>query len=172
MESHRNAEPLSEYINLKASDSVPLSVSTIEIGSSTASSASSVDGVEGSENTAFTRPSQEHIASSSELDTRTALEILQIIETYGSHYKGVGGQWRGLTDYVAIVMEQVRANEPIRLLFSGLDLKSTSALGELPDLGEKLALAHLNGLCSNISAIYSKGAEVHICLRGFLFNGL
>jgi hypothetical protein len=104
---------------------------------------------------------------------RIAVQILKIIETYGSH--DAGALWSGTAGHVPLVTEQIKSGEPIRLLFSGFGFKlpqsSGKVLGSLPDLGEKLALGHLNGLCSNIARVYEKGAEVHICSDGLVYNG-
>ncbi|RAH71291.1 isocyanide synthase family protein [Aspergillus aculeatinus CBS 121060] len=45
-------------------------------------------------------------------------------------------------------------------------------LGVLPDLGKELALQHLNGLCLNITQIYSPGVEVHISSDGLVYNDI
>lgn len=44
-------------------------------------------------------------------------------------------------------------------------------LGTLPDLGEELALMHLNGLCESIAEIYEYGAELVIASDGLVYNG-
>jgi pyoverdine/dityrosine biosynthesis protein Dit1 len=44
-------------------------------------------------------------------------------------------------------------------------------LGSLPDLGEELALQHLNGLCESIKEIYEPGAKVTITSDGLVYNG-
>ncbi len=44
-------------------------------------------------------------------------------------------------------------------------------LGTLPDLGEELALTHLNGLCESIAEIYEHGAELVITSDGLVYNG-
>jgi hypothetical protein len=104
-------------------------------------------------------------------DILIAIKVLQVIETYGIHGDAL---WQGLAGYVPLLVEQVKASGPIRLMFSGFGFKSPSqekVLGSLPDLGERLALAHLDGLCSNIAAVYKKGAEMHICSDGLVYNG-
>jgi hypothetical protein len=107
-----------------------------------------------------------------EADILTAIKVLQVVETYSTHGKT---RWHGLAGYVPLVVDQIRAGVPIRLMFSGFGFKSPLAenkvLGSIPDLGEKLALAHLDGLCSNIATVYDKGAEMHICLDGLVYNG-
>ena len=44
-------------------------------------------------------------------------------------------------------------------------------LGTMPDFGEELALAHLNGLCQNIGEVYAPGADVYISSDGLVYNG-
>jgi hypothetical protein len=113
-----------------------------------------------------TNPSAETAA-----DILTAVKVLQVVETYGTHGNT---PWHGLAGYVPLLVEQIRAREPIRLMFSGFGFKSPSqekVLGSLPDLGEKLALAHLDGLCSNVASVYEQGAEVHIFSDGLVYNG-
>jgi pyoverdine/dityrosine biosynthesis protein Dit1 len=41
----------------------------------------------------------------------------------------------------------------------------------MPDFGEELALAHLNGLCQNIAEVYAPGADVYISSDGLVYNG-
>ena len=41
-------------------------------------------------------------------------------------------------------------------------------LGTLPDLGEEIALMHLNGLCESIAEIYEHGAEIVIASDGLV----
>ena len=44
-------------------------------------------------------------------------------------------------------------------------------LGSLPDLGEGLALMHLNGLCESIAEVYEQGASVVIASDGLVYKG-
>jgi pyoverdine/dityrosine biosynthesis protein Dit1 len=48
---------------------------------------------------------------------------------------------------------------------------SSKVLGNMPDFGEELALAHLNGLCQNIGEVYDPGADVYISSDGLVYNG-
>jgi hypothetical protein len=108
-------------------------------------------------------------------DILTAFQALQVIESYSTQYGSNKSPRHGLADYIPLVTAQIRAGEPVRMLYSGFGFKSPLSsgrvLGNLPDLGEKLALAHLDGMCSNIAAVYDKGAEVHICSNGLVYNG-
>lgn len=103
-----------------------------------------------------------------------ALKILHVIETYGLAFERTG-HWDGLETFIPMVKKQVERCEPVRLLLPGFPFKSPNAkdkvLGTLPDLGEELALSHLNGLCDNIASVYDHGAEVHICSDGLVYNG-
>jgi hypothetical protein len=106
-----------------------------------------------------------------DFEVSAAVQVLRIMESYGQ-YKDVSYQWRGIASYAPIVATQIRAGKPVRILFTGFGFKSPLVLSRLPDLGEKLALAHLDGLCSNIATVYEVGAEVHVCSDGLLYNGL
>jgi hypothetical protein len=107
-----------------------------------------------------------------EAEILTAIRVLQVVETYGAHGDAA---WDGLAGYVPLLVKQITARRPIQLMFSGFGFKSPlthgKVLGSVPDLGEKLALAHLDGLCSNIAAVYEQGAEMHICSDGLVYNG-
>jgi hypothetical protein len=104
-----------------------------------------------------------------------ALKVLQLIETYGVNYERSNASWDGLTGFLPLVTKQIKNNDPIYLLLPGFPFKSPNStdkvLGLLPDLGEELALSHLDGLCKNIGQIYEHGAEVHICSDGLVYNG-
>jgi pyoverdine/dityrosine biosynthesis protein Dit1 len=71
---------------------------------------------------------------------------------------------------IAIKME---LNQPLVFLLPAFPAKSPSPLktsGELPDLGEVLALQGLQKLCEQISALYKPGAKVIICSDGRVFS--
>ncbi|KAJ4366160.1 hypothetical protein N0V83_007795 [Neocucurbitaria cava] len=103
-----------------------------------------------------------------------ATEILRIIESYGLNYERTG-TWDGFETFLPIVAGQVERKEPILMLLPGFPFKSPNTkdkvLGVLPDLGEELALKHLDGLAEKIMAIYEFGAEVHITSDGLVYNG-
>jgi hypothetical protein len=111
-------------------------------------------------------------SAQTEAEILTAIKVLQVVETYGTHGDAA---WDGLAGYIPLVVKQIRARRPIQLMFTGFGFKSPLAhqkvLGIVPDLGEKLALAHLDGLCSNIAAVYEQGAKMHICSDGLVYNG-
>lgn len=103
-----------------------------------------------------------------------ATKVLKIIEQYGLNYERTGS-WDGFEKFYRIVLGQVSRGEPVKMLLPGFPFKSPNlrdkVLGKLPDLGEELALKHLNGLCKNIKGVYEPGAEVHITSDGLVYNG-
>jgi hypothetical protein len=106
--------------------------------------------------------------------TLLATEILGIIEQYGLNYERTG-KWEGFETFLPIVVGQVSRGESIKMLLPGFPFKSPNTrdkvLDVLPDLGEELALKHINGLCENIKAVYKHGAEMHITSDGLVYNG-
>ncbi|KAF1851402.1 uncharacterized protein K460DRAFT_329422 [Cucurbitaria berberidis CBS 394.84] len=149
----------------------------------TATAAATVTGTKAAHITCTEFPVQEqHVASKGFIptqagDTRStkAIEILKIIETYGLNYERTG-TWDGFDTFLPIVKGKVERKEPVLLLLPGFPFKSPNTkdkvLGVLPDLGEELALKHLNGLAEKIKAIYEFGAEVHITSDGLVYNDL
>jgi pyoverdine/dityrosine biosynthesis protein Dit1 len=104
----------------------------------------------------------------------TAIKVLRIIEKYGLNYERTGS-WQAFDSFLPIVRGQIERGESVKMLLPGFPFKSPNAkekvLGSLPDLGEELALKHLNGLCENIKAVYEQGAEIHITSDGLVYNG-
>lgn len=121
-------------------------------------------------------PVQEQSNASEESETTvTATRILKIIEQYGLNYERTGS-WDGFETFLPVVIGQVERKEPIRMLLPGFPFKSPNTkdkvLGVLPDLGEELALKHVNGIAEKIKAIYEHGAEVHVTSDGLVYNGM
>jgi Pyoverdine/dityrosine biosynthesis protein len=108
-------------------------------------------------------------------DRKMAVDILKVIESYGVDYEKNGGSWKGLESFIPTVEERVKRGEPIRMILPAFPFKSPNArdkvLGSMPDFGEELALAHLNGLCENIAQVYEPGADVYISSDGLVYNG-
>ncbi|KAJ5795265.1 Pyoverdine biosynthesis [Penicillium paradoxum] len=104
------------------------------------------------------------------------MEVLKIIESYGVDFEKTGASWKGFESFAPIVLEQVAKEEPIRMILPAFPFKSPNArdkvLGTMPDFGEELALAHLNGLCQNIAEAYTPGAYVYISSDGLVYNDL
>jgi pyoverdine/dityrosine biosynthesis protein Dit1 len=115
------------------------------------------------------------VPETKDADEALALRILRIIETYGVNYERSDESWEGLKGFLELVTKNVKNKEPVLMLLPGFPFKAPNAvdkvLGVLPDLGEELALSHLNSICDNIEAIYEHGAEIHICSDGLVYNG-
>jgi hypothetical protein len=106
---------------------------------------------------------------------KLALEILNIIQRYGQNTAPSDIPWAGKARFLPFVESYVKANEPVRMVLPAFPFKSPNrvdkTLGSLPDLGEELALQHLNGLCESIKEIYEPGAKVTITSDGLVYNG-
>jgi L-tyrosine isonitrile synthase len=69
----------------------------------------------------------------------------------------------------------IRRREPIQFVLPAFPAKSPNlhkVLGAMPDLGEELALRHLQQICTDIAEIYSPGASLRICSDGHVFADL
>lgn len=165
--------PSKTFTNLKSLESKAVVVDTIECDSSTSShsQSDSEPSANNVQSTTLTRETSPPIYQHDQL----ALKILHIIETYGINNGGTDASRASLARYLPLVIKQVENEQPIRLLFSGFPFKSPDAtdrvLGSHVDLGETLALGHLNSLGSNIEAVYSFGAEIHVLSEGLIYNG-
>lgn len=106
---------------------------------------------------------------------KLALQILNIIQRYGQNSNSQGIPWAGKTKFLPFVEEYVINQKPIRCVLPAFPFKSPNrkdkVIGVLPDLGEELALMHLNGLCETIAEIYEPGAMVTITSDGLVYNG-
>lgn len=104
-----------------------------------------------------------------------ARRILDLIQSYGQNIVTGDGAWLSRTKFAPVVESQIESHEAVRLILPAFPSKSVNridkVLGPLPDMGEELALAHLNGLCNNISDIYEPGATVTILSDGLVYNG-
>lgn len=164
-------------------DCAPPTISTVDLVSSSES-----DRADPMPNTANGNASTHHakadldgvIAPTSHIedvstDQKMAVEVLKVIESYGVDYEKSGGSWKGLESFISIVEEQVKRQEAIRMILPAFPFKSPNyrdkVLGTMPDFGEELALAHLNGLCENIAQVYLPGADVYISSDGLVYNG-
>jgi len=69
----------------------------------------------------------------------------------------------------------LRLGQPIHLLLPAFPAKSPSrrkTLGRLPDQAEEVALLYLEGVCSELRAIYPPGVHITICSDGHVFSDL
>lgn len=107
--------------------------------------------------------------------TKLALRIVEIIQGYGQNVSLSDVPWAGKTKFLSIVEDHVIKNETIPMVLPAFPFKSPNrkdkVIGSLPDLGEELALMHLNGLCESIAEIYEPGANVLLASDGLVYNG-
>lgn len=107
---------------------------------------------------------------------RKAEQIMDIVETYGSHECTTAtGEWLGRSSFSPRVQTHVAANRAIPMVLPAFPMKSNNrmdkVLGALPDLGDELGLARLVSLCREIKAVYPPGAIVVIVTDGICYNG-
>lgn len=121
------------------------------------------------------RSKQVIVENSEKPSTKLALRILDIIQGYGQSVGPSDVPWAGKTRFLPVVENHVLKNESIPMVLPAFPFKSPNrkdkVLGSLPDLGEELALMHLNGLCESIAEIYEPGANVAITSDGLVYNG-
>lgn len=70
----------------------------------------------------------------------------------------------------------LQVNKPVPMCLPAFPFKSPNSkskvLGKLPDKGEEMALAHLNGICLAVKDIYPPGARLVIISDGLVYNGI
>ncbi|MCJ1436518.1 hypothetical protein MMC27_005897 [Xylographa pallens] len=105
-----------------------------------------------------------------------ALQILDILERYGYNTNRPEQAWLGKLDFLPAIQGYIDSGKPIRLILPAFPFKSPNkvdkVIGALPDLGEELALAHLNGLCETINEAYKPGAEITILSDGIVYSDI
>ncbi|KIL88528.1 hypothetical protein FAVG1_07773 [Fusarium avenaceum] len=108
----------------------------------------------------------------------TSSKVLDIIGRYRLNKgKSTGSQADGsFLKFIALIYTHVKSGNPIPLSLPAFPFKSPNSvsktLGKLPDKGEEIALAHLNGLCNAIGDVYAPGAELSIISDGLVYNDL
>lgn len=115
--------------------------------------------------------------TSQKITNITANRILDILERYrlrqrdGTSDRNAEGRRR----FLPIVIKRVEAREPIHMVLPAFPFKSpnndSKVLGTVPDKGEEIALAHLNGICESIKEVYEPGADITIASDGIVYNG-
>lgn len=72
------------------------------------------------------------------------------------------------------IINIIRQGLPLHMVLPAFPCKSTNhkdkVLGSLPDLGEEMALARLEGLCAQLEDVYPS-AELTIVSDGLVYNG-
>ncbi|KAI4154545.1 MAG: hypothetical protein LQ341_000328 [Variospora aurantia] len=116
------------------------------------------------------------IAVTDRPSAQVATRILDIIQRYGHNATSREEAWPGKTKFMPLVEAYVSKHEPVQMVLPAFPFKSPNrkdkTLGSLPDLGEELALMHLNGLCESITEVYEHGAKVVITSDGLVYNDL
>jgi len=105
-----------------------------------------------------------------------ANKILNIIESYGIREKtDKAGPCKARANFLPAILGQIQKDAPIRMVLPAFPFKSPNrkgkVLGALPDLGEEIALASLQGFCNGIGQVYQHGAEITIASDGLVYNG-
>ncbi|PGH15795.1 hypothetical protein AJ79_02176 [Helicocarpus griseus UAMH5409] len=103
--------------------------------------------------------------------------IVSILERYRMAPKERAHEpWEAKTKFANLIKEHIECGETIPMVLPAFPFKSPNktfkVLGFLPDKGEEVALAHLNGLCKLIEDEYRKGARVDIVSDGLMYNGI
>lgn len=98
--------------------------------------------------------------------------IIRILRSYSPASSGTPA-WQGTLE--ASIRSLVENNEPIHLILPAFPFKSPNrkdkVLGALPDMGEEIALARLDGLCTQINEVYP-GTTLSIISDGLVYNGM
>lgn len=104
-----------------------------------------------------------------------ATKVMQVLKSYSINCNGPGVGSRDVEAFLPTIATFVEKQEPVRMVLPAFPFKSPNSqdkvMGILPDLGEELALKHLNALCQNVTQVYEPGAEVHITSDGLVYNG-
>ncbi|KAI1072912.1 hypothetical protein LB507_008975 [Fusarium sp. FIESC RH6] len=105
----------------------------------------------------------------------TSSKILQVIRRYRMRREEITSDESTLK-FIALIYTHVKPGNPVPLCLPAFPFKSPNStsktLGKLPDKGEEIALAHLNGLCSAIGDVYPPGARLTIVSDGLVYNDL
>jgi pyoverdine/dityrosine biosynthesis protein Dit1 len=82
---------------------------------------------------------------------------------------------RARSTFLPILTKMVQNRSPVQLVLPAFPFKSPNSvekvLGVLPDKGEEVSLAHLQGLCDAIADVYEPGARLTIVSDGIVYSG-
>lgn len=105
-----------------------------------------------------------------------AKKVMQVLRSYSINCNGPGVESRNVEAFLPTIATFIEKKEPVCMVLPAFPFKSPNSqdkvMGVLPDLGEELALQHLNALCQNVGQVYEPGAEVHITSDGLVYNGI
>ncbi len=116
------------------------------------------------------------ISLNAEATAKTCEAVLGVLERYHLPCKSdAPASWPAKAVFSVQIERYVLKNEPIRMALPAFPFKSQNkkvkVLGRLPDKGEEVALAHLEGLCCAIEDVYIPGAIISIVSDGLMYNG-
>ena len=102
-------------------------------------------------------------------------KVLAILRSYSPAPRGSRNEIEPHNAIVDTVRWLVQTNAPIHLILPAFPFKSPNriekVLGALPDMSEEIALARLDGLCSQIREVYPQ-TSLSIISDGLVYNGL
>jgi hypothetical protein len=106
----------------------------------------------------------------------TSKVIVSMLEKYRMAPRDHSQQeWLAKGKFLNLVQHHIERGQVIPMVLPAFPFKSPNktfkVLGSLPDKGEEVALAHLDGLCRAIEDVYKKGARVDIVSDGLMYNG-
>ncbi|EDN04080.1 predicted protein [Histoplasma mississippiense (nom. inval.)] len=112
---------------------------------------------------------------------KTSMEVSNVIVSILERYRmapkeDVPAPWEAENKISSLVREYIELGEVIPMVLPAFPFKSPNkkfkVLSHLPDKGEEVALAHLNGLCKLIESEYTRGARIDIVSDGLMYNGI
>ncbi|EER37615.1 pyoverdine/dityrosine biosynthesis protein [Histoplasma capsulatum var. duboisii H88] len=112
---------------------------------------------------------------------KTSMEVSNVIVSILERYRmapkeDVHAPWEAENKISSLVQEYIELGEVIPMVLPAFPFKSPNkkfkVLSHLPDKGEEVALAHLNGLCKLIESEYTRGARIDIVSDGLMYNDL
>ncbi|KAI0860851.1 Pyoverdine/dityrosine biosynthesis protein-domain-containing protein [Xylaria cubensis] len=102
--------------------------------------------------------------------------IVHILGKYRLPHRADLKEWPAKAVFLRQTERFVSSNQSLHLILPAFPFKSpnkeTKVLGVLPDSGEEMALAHLNGLAAAIGDVYTPGAKVFIVSDGLMYNDI
>lgn len=101
-------------------------------------------------------------------------KIIRILQSYSPASRDPSGMPMQHDVLETSIKSLVQTKELIHLILPAFPFKSPNrvdkVLGSLPDMGEEIALARLDGLCAQINEVYP-GTSLSILSDGLVYNG-
>jgi pyoverdine/dityrosine biosynthesis protein Dit1 len=115
------------------------------------------------------------LATDTKSDFETAIAIIKLLAKYNPLLDTSDENSLKSLPVTATVNNLVSRGLKIQFILPAFPAKSPNrnkTLGNLPDMGEVIALSRLHKMCVDINDIYLPGAKVIICSDGRVFNDL